>query len=71
MSESRIIYIPDFEDCIVQRKELFNWESEPVGEYFTSFREAKRQMIDSFKFTIDKARSNLKKATSLTLSDFC
>jgi hypothetical protein len=69
MAKSKIIYIPDYEDCIVQRKELYGWESEPVWEYFTSFAEARREMISYWQNVMSKARVNLAVARRTKIMD--
>jgi hypothetical protein len=68
-SKSKIIYIPNFEDCLIKRKELFGWEGDIGWEYFTSFREAKRQMVDYWKNVIGGARVNLRCVSRLKIGD--
>jgi hypothetical protein len=69
MGKSRIIYIPDFEECLIQRKELWDWERDPAWEYFTSFKEAREQMISYWQNIRDKAQVFLKEAHKIKIGD--
>jgi hypothetical protein len=69
MGKSKIIYIPSFEDCLIRRKELFDWEYDIGWDYYTSFREAKMRMIDYWKSAIQDAQINLKTAREIKIED--
>jgi hypothetical protein len=69
MAKSEIIYIPDNEDCIAQRKELYGREGGPVWEYFTGFAEARRQMISYRQNVMAKAGVNLRMARGIKIDD--
>jgi hypothetical protein len=68
-NKSKIIYIPNFEECLILRKKLYDWESEPDWEYFTSFAETKRQMVSYWQNVIGNAQVNLRTARRLIKSD--
>jgi hypothetical protein len=70
-SKSRIIYIPSFDDVLIQRKELYDFDGEPEWEYFTSFVEAKRQMVSYWQNTLSEAQLFLKEARKLKIGDCC
>jgi hypothetical protein len=69
MGKSKIIYIPDFEECLIQKKELHDWEHDPILDYFTSFEEAREEMISYWQNVRDKAQVFLKEARKIKIVD--
>jgi hypothetical protein len=68
-AKSKIIYIPDYEDCLIQRKELWDFNGKPEWEYFSSFSEARRHMISYWQNVMSNAMVNLRTARGIKKSD--
>jgi hypothetical protein len=63
--KDRIIYTPWFDDNIINKSILYKWESEPSFEYFTSFKDAKKELVSYHENCIQEHKVLLKEAKSM------
>jgi hypothetical protein len=63
--KSKIIYIPWFDDNLINKHVLYEWEREPTFEYFTSFAKAKKELVAYHKTRIQEQKFLLKQAMEL------
>jgi hypothetical protein len=67
--KEQIIYVPWFDENIINKHILYEWNRKPDFEHFTSFVEAKKNLVAYHKNCIQEHRLLLKEAMSLKRSD--
>jgi hypothetical protein len=63
--KSRVIYVPWFDENIINKHILYEWSSEPTFDYFTSFARAKKELIAYHKNCIIDHKILLNQARAL------